>query len=189
MRSTISRKFTLVDAMVLVAAVGIAFVLIRDYLNDDYVRGVVFSLPDVWALSKLWRTGTLWSGVLAPLAVALSLSLWILRWRQPRPDLRRLFKQPGMIASSATVFATSIFLLKVLFREYYLDVSGSFIFDLHRVWIWRLPWNGEIVAVAWILLWLGGNWRSEPSWIDRAGRVLGGYWVVSGVFFDFLLRY
>jgi len=189
MRNSIPRKFTLVDAMVLVAAIGVAFVLIREYLESLPFRRILLLVAHDPALSWLWRLGTVLSGILAPLAVSLSLALWILRFREPRPDLHRVFRQPGMVACSATVIETSVFVLKVLFSEYYVVRKGWMMPQLNQLWIIRLPWNGEVVAVAWILLWLSGRWRSEPSWIDRAGRVLGVYWVVSGVFFDYVLRY
>ena len=35
------------------------------------------------------------------------------------------------------------------------------------------------VAAAWVSLALSGRWRSEPSWIDRTGRVLGVYFLAS----------
>jgi hypothetical protein len=37
---------------------------------------------------------------------------------------------------------------------------------------------GPAVLAAWAALRLGGRWRSEPNWIDRAGRILGAFWVV-----------
>ena len=36
---------------------------------------------------------------------------------------------------------------------------------------------GLAVTVAWSMLALGGRWRSEPSWLDRAGCLLGLAWV------------
>ncbi len=34
---------------------------------------------------------------------------------------------------------------------------------------------------AWVCLWLSGRWAAEPSWIDRAGRVLGLFWIAQFV--------
>jgi hypothetical protein len=42
---------------------------------------------------------------------------------------------------------------------------------------------GGAVASVWIVLWLSGTWRAERSWIDRAGRALGIYWITISVFF------
>ena len=49
---------------------------------------------------------------------------------------------------------------------------------------------GSAVAVSWLILWLGGGWRAEPSWIDRLGRLLGVFWIVFGValWIDYIVR-
>jgi hypothetical protein len=185
----VSRKFTLIDALVLIAALAIAFYPIRDYLDFIEQRRIIQSLGRAWTFVSIWRAGTLISGTLAPLGVSLSLALWVLRLRQPRPYWRRVFRQPGMVACTATVAETTIFLLKVLLSEYYLQRTSGFMPPLYGLWIVRLPWNGEIVAIAWLVLWLSGSWRPEASWIDRAGRALGVYWIISGVFFDYLQRF
>jgi hypothetical protein len=36
---------------------------------------------------------------------------------------------------------------------------------------------GMAVASTWLALRLGGWWHPAPTWIDRAGRVLGWYWI------------
>jgi hypothetical protein len=36
---------------------------------------------------------------------------------------------------------------------------------------------GVSIAASWFLLLITGRWRSERSWIDRAGRALGWYWI------------
>lgn len=36
---------------------------------------------------------------------------------------------------------------------------------------------GLAVACGWMLLLVSGRWRPERSWIDRAGRVLGWFWI------------
>jgi hypothetical protein len=55
-------------------------------------------------------------------------------------------------------------------------------------WNSRLHENGQIVAVMWIVLAAAGVWQSEPGWIDRAGRCLGWYWIVSGIISIYGLR-
>jgi hypothetical protein len=44
---------------------------------------------------------------------------------------------------------------------------------------------GLAVAGAWLTLFRAGAWRPESTWVDRAGRVLGVFWLVAG--FHFLL--
>lgn len=161
------RRFTLVDAMVLIAATGLSLVLIRDYLASQYTHYIFTSIigRGLWSVASVWRLGSLASGMIAPLAVALSLALWLLRLREPRPSLHRVFRQPGMVACSAALFETGLFVIKACIATLYFYKVRSMMPDSHRLWMIRLPWNGEVVAVAWLLLSLSGTWQAEPSWI------------------------
>jgi hypothetical protein len=188
-RSMLPRKFTLTDAMVLVAAAAISLVPIREYLTFVQDRRIVDSIPREWSLASIWRFSTLAAGMLAPLALSLSLGLWILRLRKPRPAWRSLFRQPGAVASTAVVAESSLFVLKVWFAQAYIQSRSRPLEPLIDLWINRLPWTGEVIAVAWLVLWLCGSWEPESSWIDRFGRALGVYWVASGVLFHYMMRY
>jgi hypothetical protein len=163
--------------------------LIREYLDHLYGRHLALTPPHRFTLASYWRYGTFLIRVLAPLATSLSLALWVLRLLPPRPRFRRLLRQPGTVASTATVLGTIIFLLKVLLNDFFNYWEPSGVLQSQALWLIRLPLSGEIVAVTWVLLMLSGFWRSEPSWVDRAGRALGVYWIMSALFFDLLLRY
>lgn len=43
---------------------------------------------------------------------------------------------------------------------------------------------GAAVLGAWSLMAASGRWKTQPSWIDRAGRVLGLVWI--GLFLIYL---
>jgi hypothetical protein len=51
------------------------------------------------------------------------------------------------------------------------------IYHIHLHMIQR-GYVATAVAGAWFVLLLAGWWRPEPSWIDRAGRVIGILWIV-----------
>lgn len=42
---------------------------------------------------------------------------------------------------------------------------------------------GLLVAGSWLVLILTGTWRPERSWLDRAGRVLGWFWILAALHF------
>lgn len=176
------RRFTLADAMILVA-------------------GTAADMAAVRALPPFVRPGPSWRGfmlfrqrmdfVYAPAASLLLLSwavsLLICRACPPRPSLRRLTCQPGSVACLAAVAAALIPLVArpfglvaatLLDRPAHLRGSG-FRWDHHA---WLLYYNGVTVAVAWIILALGRRWRAEPSWIDRAGRLVGFAWIGIALF-------
>ena len=44
------------------------------------------------------------------------------------------------------------------------------------------------VAGTWLVLLLDRRWKPEPSWIDRAGRLLAVYWLTAGLMLPVLMR-
>ena len=40
---------------------------------------------------------------------------------------------------------------------------------------------GWTVAAIWLVLVLSGRWRTERSWIDRLGRLLGVVWIAAAI--------
>ena len=82
------RRFTLIDAMALVAATALSLVLIRDYVEDRRIAAALrASLPADWGIADLWRRGTVYAGIVSPLAVALSLALFVLRVQEAASEL------------------------------------------------------------------------------------------------------
>jgi hypothetical protein len=97
------------------------------------------------------------SGFLVPMAPA----ILILRLRRPRPSWSDLVRQPGFWACAAPVLAAVC-----------VPALGVY-FGIWTVAI--LP--GSVIA-AWIALALSRQWRNEKSWVDRAGRLVGVYWII-----------
>jgi hypothetical protein len=87
----------------------------------------------------------------------------ILRLRRPRPTLRRLIIQPGVVAATAIVFGLFWVTgwVQIVFPDRLNSMTG--------------PWIavGDTVAIAWIVLAASGNWTIEPGWVDRLGVLLG----------------
>jgi hypothetical protein len=135
---------------------------------------------------------------LAVLIAPITLAVLIMRLRRPRPPFSRCFRQPGAAACAA---ATTFFVLDVLTRL--LDLIFRFSADRMGVVfhtgsmttslryhvdnlfgplaLWVGEWSGMAVAGAYLALWATGLWRSQPSWIDRTGRVLGWLWMLMGL--------
>jgi hypothetical protein len=115
-------------------------------------------------------------------AAAWSLALLALRLRRPRPRLRRLTRQPGMVAGAAAAVVLSIRMVNI-----------GIMLGVYAAWVPETPVlavlenYGELpyipaevgcaVAAAWVVQGLSGRWHAEPSWLDRAGRALGFFWI------------
>lgn len=171
------RRFTLLDAMILVAASAVAFLLARSVFNNWYVK----RLPN-------------WGEILA-IVIAI-LTTWtptvlFLKLRSPRPTLRRLSKQPDFVA---TLAATSILCLEAL------GLAILWLVRIARRGVWakqgrpiRTPtldsyWWIEVVIMftgaigaavlaSWVVLVVSGRHRASWGWLDLLGRTLGGLWV------------
>jgi hypothetical protein len=139
----------------------------------------------------------------AALFAPLTLTLLILRVRRPRPPLTRCFRQPG-----ATACAVASILLVLEVVNHFLNPTiridmtrmhmDLFMGDLDlRIAVFPASRFGAIalglgespglaVAGAYLALGAAGLWRSEPSWIDRAGRALGWFWILAALAFILL---
>jgi hypothetical protein len=121
-----------------------------------------------------------------------SIGLFVLSLRRPRPRLRRLARQPGFVACGAVTLVAAIRLLGFFtllartignprtFLTLSLGVLNAFsVTGSYNSAYFAASAFGLSVAVAaaWLLLSVSGRWRSEPAWLDRAGRCLGAYWI------------
>ncbi len=57
---------------------------------------------------------------------------------------------------------------------------------LRTTLIWMPRHAGLVIGGAWLALILARAWRPERSWIDRAGRFIGVFWIIAACHF-FLL--
>lgn len=176
------RRFTVADGMILVAAAGVAAMVVRDYLERLEFLGMINMgryLPKPW---MRWVNGSI------PVAGALSSALLICRFLSPRPRRRRLWLLPGMTPplavtlGSAQVFAESAYKAVVDWQQAPRRGAGGMTypyflnqFEVHCQAV--ADFVGFAVVTNWLVLALGGRWRAERSWVDRLGRALGVYWI------------
>ena len=174
----VSRKFTLFDAVVSVAAVGLALAFARAQLT--YLWANLWAIPirgpagwaGVWSYLRT-RTDVTYSIVMHSFTslycflFAWTLAFLVMRLRKPRPSLRRLVKQPGMVACEVLLFGMILTVCLGSNEDYRLLASVA-VFS-----------TALAIPAAWAILALLGRWAAEPSWIDRLGRGLGFCWSVS----------
>jgi hypothetical protein len=169
------RRFNLVDAAVLIAATATAFAFVQ-------FQQLPLILAEKWFPPKdnILRPpedgdlATLVSSFLIPWTLAL-LALCL---RPPRPSRRRLIAQPGFAACGMA----TVMMILICLNEYRLNIR---VYDSYRVFgvqtLVALNYRVAIsfaVAGVWALMAACGSWRAEPTWIDRAGRLVGTLWIV-----------
>jgi hypothetical protein len=104
-------------------------------------------------------------------------AILIIRLRQPHPSLRRLGRQPGLIACVVVTVALALDSVRVAS----IWSRGSGILWVPTVLVDYAQHVGFALMGGWIALLLSGRWRSEPGWVDRLGRLLGINWIAVAV--------
>jgi hypothetical protein len=175
MRAESRRRFTIVDGMVLVAALGVGFAATRlhsvPYLDH-------FNLPAPWY--RRYTTWILrWLVTAGPCMGMLSTAVVVLSLRPPRPALRRRLRHPGIVAAYMATFGLlfSAWPRAAVLTAYAIGTTANHRWET-AVLIGALA-NGSAIASGWLVLWLARRFRPEPRALDRLGRALGVYWITT----------
>jgi hypothetical protein len=176
MASARGRRFVLLDAMVLIGAVGLCLVIPKTFRALLPARNYwIYDIRQYWLI-----IGSSW-------LLAVSLALAVLAVFVPRPAGRRRFRQPG-IAAVVLVALTLVFNeVQILGHGVTLYLTVGKAFDDGAFWwifgpIYDLVFRaGLAVLSGWLALALTGRWRSAAGWLDRSGRFLGWVWVALGL--------
>ena len=117
---------------------------------------------------------------------SLTLTLFLVRLRRPRPPMKELIHHSGASACTGAVVVMVVRLITVALvlgftavdMPSYRSFPGivALIGDIDE--FQAVPSEiGCTVAAIWTLQLLGGEWEARPSWIDRLGRGLGVFWI------------
>jgi hypothetical protein len=178
------RDFQLLDAMILIAATAVGFAVTKLY-DERTGYHLISPAPDdhneldvstylSWGLRLMTPTVGMWT-----------LAFAVLRLRYPRPRFRRLFRQPGMAGCATVLIVPPVFVgWKILGMM--LRAEGEFVGQGIGYWLpgtceESLFWVGSSVVAVWVNLALSRRCVSEPSWIDRMGRMLACFWIIAPI--------
>jgi len=177
MRKCFQRRFHLSDALLMIAATSPGLVLMRQFgpLEIDW------SSPNNFFWSVRYCIY-----FFSYIVVGWTYLLLFLCLRTPRLALRRLVRCPGfvaVVASAIVIFMRFVNYVSVAFFTS-LDVGRANVYDwmidLFQVTEELELFPSEVgcaIIAAWSIQVIGGNWRPEPTWCDRLGRILGLYWI------------
>jgi hypothetical protein len=173
------RRLTIVDWWLLIALVGSWIIVTQAFLKNEgrFAYSILGTQPWMDEFETWWP---LCLFGLVPRYIALGMvCLLAMRLRRPRPNLRSLSRQPGAVACAAAAAAMAaggivvLSLLRPVDDWYFLQDHP----EAEHPWQIVVSRVSMAVPAAWFILAWSGRWRSEPSWIDRMGRVLGAYWI------------
>jgi hypothetical protein len=170
------RRFTVLDAMILIAAVALCLVIPSTFRALLPTRSYwIYDFRQYWLIM-----GSSW-------LAAGSLALAIVAVLVPRPAGRRRFRQPGVLAVVLVALTLTFNEVQTLGHgiTLYLTVGKSF--DNGVFWwvfgpIYDMAFRaGLAVLSGWFTLVLAGGWQSAMGWLDRSGRLLGWMWIALGL--------
>jgi hypothetical protein len=177
MKTSTLRNFDRLDAIILVAASAAGFALIRVIGLGFSKHRFLVAVPAHYVISENLISATV------PFLTSWTLAFLVIRMRRPRHPLQSIFRQPGTLACIAASLGLVYEFLWMLLIGLVLGIPRAYMKGflpgawwlfgsyITPVFLW--------VAGAWLTLAIGGWWRSEPSWVDRLGRVLGLGWILA----------
>jgi hypothetical protein len=198
------RKFLLSDAIVLVAATALGLAVVKPYYAAmtplRWIPPFSFSSRFLGWIEVIWVCLVLAS----PFAMVWTLAILGLTVGRPRAPWRRLVRQPGLVAGLMAALVLGVRLpgfatmcARVMGQPNLgvrnvtgvggegIGRGGGAFMGLPSGYLWfdadhflnTMAMIGVAVGSGWMLLLVSGRWRPERSWIDRAGRVLGWFWI------------
>ncbi len=188
----VRRKMTLLDAMILIAALAVAIAWTQAIVPIIRDRGAMDS--PMWRLMP-WQSWLMWwTPIAVPGLMTGSLSLLLLRIRSPRPTVPEMARQPGAAACMAATAVLALQMGLMILGKALAQLPGMSLPGRARALpasdlgldVWFLTWRmtadltiiGYAVMGAWLILALVRTWAAEPSLIDRAGRLVGIGWLL-----------
>ncbi len=173
MKPAPGRRFTILDAMVLVVATAAGLALLRWTWKVTEFSGSLTGFQQFDLIELGLRATFSFLATWTP-------ALLILRLVRPRPRWRELARQPGMVACAAATLVlaweAAAILGTGLVTPRFARSRGVFFFPFVLSYQ-EVPKVASVVAGAWLTLALGGRWRAEPGWVDRSGQVVGVAWL------------
>jgi hypothetical protein len=179
-------RFTLADAMILVAALALGLALLRSAWHNNFFSMNIMALaagqklpPGYVFLDRL--TVSAWC-VLPMLTLAVLIPTAL----RPKPVRRDAIGGPGFVACLIAMLAPVLPLERFLSKKMgpngfgFGDLISNVVLYQHMVPFLStdiLVVVGSTIAAGWLALVLVGQWRPKPIWTDRLGCAIGACWV------------
>jgi hypothetical protein len=183
-----SRRFTLGDGMILIAAIGAGYAATRPLFQlPDPIAflSAMASRPGAgwWSEDGLDRLLLLWF-LAQPGLMLGAVGLLIVNLRLPRDRPPDLGRRAGFVACVWVSVMLGVVLaanaLHLALVPSHVTARGLWLDSVFYTVLYGPIPTGSAVAVGWATQLIGRSRRTEPSAIDRAGRWLG-WWMIGSI--------
>jgi hypothetical protein len=164
-----SRRFAVVDGMILVAASAVGFAL-----AGLWGRELTTQLPTFFLGATSTAARSRFAGGAMAALVPATFAWLVLRRRPPRLHLRRMSRRPGSVACgvAASMLVAHAACLPLSMRT----MGGLTSPFLVAAWYWPESIAAGVLA-SWALLLVTGRWQAGTDWVDRFGMLIGACWI------------
>jgi hypothetical protein len=170
------RRFTLMDAMALVAATSLGFAILRwtwPGFWPTYGYSWPLDVPSGTVRAYVEAAARQALGAGPPVVLCLTLAFFLVRLRGDGPPLRRLARQSGTAACLATLPAFLI----VSAAYAVLNVIPGRVLESWYALLLLSYLAGPAVAGVWGTMAASGRWRGPRDWVEGWGVALGACWI------------
>ncbi|MHC5539620.1 hypothetical protein ACYOEI_15490 [Singulisphaera rosea] len=171
-----TRRFNLLDGMVMVAAIGLSLSWWQMFQASMRPR----PSPN-GPISTSYPLTIRYLGASAPFLVTPTLALFFLRIVGSRPRYHDLVRSPGFLACAAAVLGLAMTGISILLNELgRMYTSGRPPLAVFYLTMRTVNYPAPVIAGAWLALGLMGEWRGRlfQDWIETLGTLVGLVWLV-----------
>jgi hypothetical protein len=170
MNSNPCRRPNLGDGMILIIAAALALAGVRQY-DQGPLAGLGYSSTSIRLIFWIEEWINPWLVTMAGAALAI-------RLRKPRPPCRRIWRQPGTIASALGLLGLVFALLLVLGRFAVVNLrpwpsTRNPVLGFAATNHYAISLGAPMILGAWLIMAIPSRLRREPGWIDALGTIIG----------------
>jgi hypothetical protein len=186
MQADSSRQLHLIDAIILIAASAVALAISTQV--DVQPTSIVAGQPAFSPFGSLAMGATLWvEKWISPWLISWAGAFLVICYWRPRPGLRPIWDQPGVLASALGILALifvgiialgrpALFILMLLLGSGPGPNSNPSM-GLADILGETTSYGGALILGSWLTLAFSGRFRREPGWIGRLGMFIGSCWI------------
>jgi hypothetical protein len=184
------RRFALIDAMILIAALAVGLAVIRYALLESFTSEEPANSSRLMYFT-LYMIGRYVHGI-CPVLFALCAAVVVSVFRGPHRWREAIRRSPGTAACLAALVAMPVALINrvlgyaigrypgVVWENHPLDVLSWTVYEqfcspraVDGVFTGAAAAGIPAVLAVWLVQFLCGLWKPVPDWPDRLGRALG----------------